>query len=307
MLDFLNDAQAAVGFVESQTSHIEREVNEVERPEIQYQRFVPIDNSANEWIKTVTYYSSDKFGKAKWVNGNADDIPLAGTERSKFETDVHTAAIGYGFSLEELMQAQMLGQNLQADDADASRRAYEEFCDELGLFGDVEKGYEGLLNSSTVTAASAVTGAWATATEDQILEDINTSIRGVANATGYTSMANTLLLPYDKMDFLASNRLGDTQMTILAFLKLNNSYTAMSGRPLEIAAVRRLETAGVGSVNRMMAYNKNPKVVKMHIPMPHKFLRPREMGVMSIVVPGIFRVGGVDWRRPLEARYTDGI
>lgn len=301
------DAQAAVGFVLSQTSHIETAVNAVKRPEIQYQSLVPVDTSAPDFSKSVTYFSSDQFGEAEWVNGNADDIPLAGTERSKFEVNIYTAAIGYGYSFEEIGLAQQMGTNLANDDAMAARRAYEEFVDELALFGDASKGYQGLLNASSVDAASAVTGDWATATEDQILADVNTALLGVATATGYVSMADTLLLPYPKLNHLATTRLGDNDITLLQFLRENNTYTAMTGRPLTIRAVRRLDTAGSGNTNRMMTYRRNPETVRIHIPMPHRFLKPREKGALSVVVPGVFRVGGVNWRLPKEARYTDGI
>src|SRR5690606_33856809 len=63
------DAQAALGFVVSQTSHIEREVNETTYPDIQYPGLIPVDTSGRRVAKSVTYCSSDKFGAAGWING----------------------------------------------------------------------------------------------------------------------------------------------------------------------------------------------------------------------------------------------
>lgn len=303
------DAQQAVGFVLSQTSHIETKVNKVKRPEIQYSRLVPVDTSAGAFSKSVTYFSHDQFGKAEWVNGNAGDVPLSGTERSKFEVQIYTAAIGYGYGFEEIGLAQQLGETLPADDALAARRAYEEFVDELALFGDATKGFEGLLTGSLVPVSAPTHGDWGNParTEDEILQDFNEAILGVATATGYVAMANTVLLPYEKMNLLATSRLGDTSMTILEFIRKNNTYTAMTGQPLAIFAVRRLETAGAGGVTRMVAYNRHPDTLRIHIPMPHRFLQAEKQGVFSVVVPGVFRVGGVNWRLPKEARYVDGI
>ncbi|WP_415719629.1 DUF2184 domain-containing protein [Roseibium alexandrii] len=301
------DAQAALGFVVSQTTHIEREVNETVYPDIQYPALIPVDTSGHPWAQTVTYYSSDKFGKADWINGNASDVPLAGTERAKHQTSVHMAAIGYGWGYEDINHAMMLGINLQADDAVAARRAYEEMVDGVALNGDATKGFQGLINNSGVTAASATNGGWGAATEDQILQDVNDVILAVATDTAYTSMADTLLLPYPKLNFLATNRLGDTQMTILEFLRRNNTYTAMTGQQLTIRAVRGLETAGAGDTNRMIAYRRNPQVLKMHIPMPHRFLPVYQDGPLSWIIPGVFRLGGLDIRRPKEVRYGDGI
>lgn len=303
------DAQAALGFVLSQTSHIETQVNETVYPDIQYQNLIPVDTSANPFARTVTYYSSDKFGEAKWINGNAGDIPLAGTELAKHETSVYTAGIGYGFGWEEIEQASMLGRNLQADDAMAARRAYEEMVDRVALAGDAEKNFEGLIDNSAVTATNATNGAWdgGTTTEDEILADVNAALLAVATDTLYSSMANTLLLPFNKLNTLATTRLGDTQSTILQFLRTNNTYTAMTGQQLEIRGVRGLETAGVGDTARMVAYRKDPQVLKLHIPMPHRFLPAFQKTPLYTEIPGVFRLGGLDIRRPKEVRYSDGI
>ncbi|MBV4507695.1 DUF2184 domain-containing protein [Pseudomonas sp. BW13M1] len=304
----LLDAQAALGFVVSQTSYIERQVNEIVYADIQYPQLIPVDTSAPEWIKTVTYYSADKVGKADWINGNADDIPLASTERSKFETQIHMAGIGYGYGLEEISQAQMLGINLTADDAMAARRAYEEMVDRVALLGDSSKGFSGLFNFPGVTAGTAVTGNWATATADQILADVNTALTVQAQGTLFTAFSDTLLLPYSKFLLLATRKVNDQGLeSILTYLQKNNVYTATTGRPLMIKGLNGLDTAGAGNTARMISYRRDPSVLKMHIPMPHRFLPVYQAGPIRWEVPGIFRLGGVDVRRPAEVRYTDGI
>ncbi|MFU6499138.1 DUF2184 domain-containing protein, partial [Pseudomonas aeruginosa] len=277
-------------------------------PDIQYPQLIPVDTSAPEWIKTVTYYSSDKVGKADWINGNADDIPLASTERSKFETNVHMAGIGYGYGLEEISQAQMLGINLTADDAIAARRAYEEMVDRVALLGDSSKGFSGLFAYPGVTAGSAVTGNWATATADQILADVNTALTLQAQGTLFTSFSNSLLMPYSKFLLVATRKVNENGLeSILTYLQKNNVYTATTGQPLMIRGLNGLDTAGAGGTARMISYRRDPSVLKMHIPMPHRFLPVYQAGPIRWEVPGIFRLGGVDIRRPAEVRYTDGI
>ncbi|WP_346428263.1 DUF2184 domain-containing protein, partial [Pseudomonas aeruginosa] len=304
----LLDAQAALGFVVSQTTYIERQVNEIVYPDIQYPQLIPVDTSAPEWIKTITYYSADKVGKADWINGNADDIPLASTDRSKFETQVHMAGIGYGYGLEEISQAQMLGINLTADDAMAARRAYEEMVDRVALLGDSSKGFSGLFNFPGVTAGTAVTGNWSTATADQILADVNTALTVQAQGTLFTAFSDTLLLPYSKFLLLATRKVNEQGLeSILTYLQRNNVYTAQTGRPLLIKGLNGLDTAGAGGTARMITYRRDPSVLKMHIPMPHRFRPVYQAGPIRWEVPGIFRLGGVDIRRPAEVRYTDGI
>jgi hypothetical protein len=57
----------------------------------------------------------------------------------------------------------------------------------------------------------------------------------------------------------------------------------------------------------MVAYRRNPQVLKLHVPMPHRFLPVYQDGPLNFVVPGVFRLGGLDIRRPKEVRYGDGI
>ena len=303
------DAQAALGFVRSQTTHVESQVNETVYPDIQYPALIPVDTSAHPFAQTVTYYSSDKFGKANWINGNADDIPLAGTELTEYKTSVYTAAIGYGWGWEEVNVAMMLGRNLTADDAMAARRAYEEMVDRVMLYGDATKNFSGLIDYPGVSAASLTNGDWSGTgtTEDMILQDMNDLIMGTAVDTAYTSIADTVLMPHTKMNLLATTRLGDTQSTILEFLRKNNTYTATTGQPLTIRAVRGLATAGVGNTERIIAYRRDPQVLKAHIPMPHRFLPVYQDGPLQYIVPGIGRIGQLQVFRTNMLRYLDGV
>lgn len=303
------DAQAALGFVISQTSHIEQEVNQTSYPEIQYPGLIPVDTSAHPFAKSVTYFSADKAGAAGWINGNADDVPNASSNMTKHETSVYMAGIGYAYGWEEIQHAQMLGINLTADGAMAARRAYEEMVDRIALEGDDTKGFEGLYSNSNVPQAAATNGDWAASgtTEDQILQDVNDALQNVHTNTVTTAMADTLLLPWTRFNLLATTRLGDTRGTILEFLMAHNIYTANTGQPLLIRGMRKLDTAGISDNKRMIAYRRNPQVLKLHIPMPHRFLPVFQAGALRFEVPGVFRLGGLDIRRPKEVVYVDGL
>lgn len=305
----LMDAQAAMAFVLSQTTYIERAVNQIIYPEIQYPGLIPVDTSAPEWIKTVTYFSGDKFGKADWINGNADDIPRAGNERTMYSTAVHTAGIGYGFGLEEISQAQMLGIPLEAEDAAAARRAYEEMVDGVAFRGDAAKGFQGLINNTSVTVVTAPNGNWSspTVTAQQMLGDVNAALMPTFAGTQYTSIADTLLVPFERLQRMAEVVMPNTTKTALQFIQEANVYTQQTGRPLTIRAVYGLLTAGVGNTARLVAYRRAPDVVKMHIPMPHRFLPAYQAGPIRVEVPGIFRLGGVDIRLPASFRYLDSV
>lgn len=302
------DAQAAMGFVIAQASIIEPGVYRTVYPDIQYHDLIPVDTSGSEFATSVTYFSSDQYGKADWINGNADDIPRAGTTRSKFETPVYTAGIGYGYGWEEIGRAQMLGINLPNEDAMAARRASEELVDRVALQGDSSKGFTGLFNASGVTPVAAPTGAWGTATPDQIAADMNAALLNVFNGTNTTSVADTMLLPWSKFLLVSTKKMSDnSDLTILQWFLANNVFTALTGRPLTVRGLRGLDNAGAGGVARLIAYRKDPTVLKLHMPMPHRFLPVYQSGPLRWDVPGVMRLGGLDVRLPKEVVYMDGI
>lgn len=314
--NYIVDAQQALGFVTSQTSHIESTVVEIQYPDIQYPQIIPVDTSANEWAKSITYFSMDKVGVAGWFHHYAKDIHVADSERSKFEVGVEMADIGYRWSLEEIGQAMMIpGLNLSADRASAARRAYEEFVDRVALLGDTDKNFAGIVDYPGITTSMAQvhvgppTGtAWSIKTADEILEDVNAALTGMYADTLQVELADTILLPLRALTLIATKRLNDlSSMTILQFLQQNNVYSFQTGRPLMIRSLRGLETVGTGGTGRMVAYRRDPQVLKMHIPMPHRFLPVWQTGPLVFDVPGIFRLAGLEVRRPGAMRYVDGI
>jgi len=310
------DAQQALGFLRSQTAYIEPQVVEVQYPDIQYPDLIPIDTSAFEWAKSVTYFSSDKVGQAGWFHHYAKDVHVADVVRSKHEVGIEMADIGYRYTLEELGQAMMIpGMNLSAERALAAKRAYEEFVDKIALYGDGGKNFSGVINYPGVTRVDApvTTGdtgnssGWETKTADQMLADVNAILSGVWINSLTVEMANTLLLPLQALNIAATKRIPDTEITVLDFILRKNVYTLQTGQQLMVRGVRGLETAGTGSTGRMVAYRRDPQVLKMHIPMTHRFLPVWQTGPLVFDVPGIFRLGGLEIRRPGAVRYMDGI
>lgn len=317
----LVDAQSALSFLVQQASYIEAEVVRVLYPDIQYPQLIPVDTSANEWSKSVTFFSMDKVGQADWFHHMATDMRLADVARTKFEQGISMAGIGYGYTLEELGQAMLVpGQNLSAERAEAARRAYEEFVDNIALRGDSDRDMEGLINSSDVTKIHAQADGgvtlgntngspdWSDKTGEQIARDVNNALTGIYVESLQTEMADTVLLPVESMTTMANKQYSvASDTTVMEWVKRNNVYTSTTGQPITIRGVRGLETAGDGSTGRMVVYRRDPRVLKMHIPMSHRFLPVWQQGPIRFVVPGIFRLGGLEIRRPGAVRYVDGI
>ena len=295
---FIPDAQAALGFVTHQRSHIEAEVLQVQYPEITYSQMIPVDTSAADYAPSVTFFSQDSQGQAKFINGKADDIPTVNMTENKFEQTVHMAAIAYSFSLEEIGAAQQMGRNLSSDGADAATRASEQLADELAFVGNAQLGTEGIYNTTGIQSVASA-GLFSALTPDQILTEINDLIGGILSATKQIDMPNVCHMPIAVFTDISSRRIPDTNMTILEFLQRSNAYTATTGQQMEFRGTHRLTTS-------LVMYRRDPQVVKMHMPMPLQFIAPQAAG-LEIVVHGMMRIAPPSIRRPGAFRYLTGV
>lgn len=307
------DFQANMAFARKQTAHVEAEVYKQKYPELNYAELIPVDYSADAWAKSITYYSMDSAGKADWVNSNGTDIPLVGTAMREHESAVYTAGIGYDYGYGEINNARRLGIDLTGDKAAAARRAYEQMVYGIALEGDAKKNFEGLYNYTGVPqTAAATTGAgststWSTKTPDQIVEDVSNILIGVHTATKTTEIADTLILPIERLQKISAQRMTDGNMSVLDYIRKSNVYTAETGSPLTIRGKRGLLTKGAGGTARMVAYRRGPDVMKLHIPMEHQFIGEAQQNVLYFKRPGIFRLGGLDIRLKKVVSYVDGI
>lgn len=308
----LADAQQANAvFLVSQATRIEQEVYARVYDEITYPQSVPVDTSGPAEIQSVTYFSSERLGKARWMaQGGASDVPNVEVTREKFEVAIQAAAVGYEITDDELGLARLLGRNLDSEKGQASREAYEEMVEDVAYFGAPEVGFDGgLFNKPGVNTAIAA-GPWAAATPAEILAEFNGMLTGIRTDTRGALMADTVRLPLATLDLLGSRMLNDySTITLLQHILENNVYTRTTGKPLDVRVVNALgDDARTGATNgRMAVYKKDPRVLKLHIPMPYRLYPPHRINAFTWQMPAKFRVGGLDVKHKAGIRYLDGL
>lgn len=312
-IDF-TDAQSALGFVMPAFYNIESTVYKRRYPSFDYASLIPVVTEGSEWARGTLFRSSDAAGKAEFLSGKGFDMPYADVTRDQFMKGFELAGIGYEWSLEELQVAALEGRQLGPEKGEAARAIAEQFLWTTAMVGQAEKGWTGAINDPLVPATTAAatgtgsTSTWSTKTAEQILIDINSALEGIVTSTQEVEMANTILLPFSRWNVLATKPIGDnSDKTIGAFLRENNTYTAETGQPLTIRSLRALNTAGSGGTARMVAYRRDPEVLRFHLPMPHRFLPPFQKSSMTWEVAGILRTGGTEIRLPKAVSYIDGI
>lgn len=302
------DAQQATGFAIPALYRTHSRVFETKYPSFDYAGLVPVNTEGDMWDVGTLVYSGDMAGVANYIGGKGFDIPKASVNFSQGSTGFHLGGVGYELSLQEVNRASKMGVALDGKKANAARKVAEKFIYDRVIRGSTVKNFTGLINNATVPTANAPTGTWSTATPAQILADFNTALNDVYVNSGETASANAVLLPTTKFLALNNTQLSSgSDKSILTFVKENNTYTAITGQPLDIRPSRELATAGASSTARMVAYEKDPDNLEFFLPGMFEFLPAFARSAMSWDVDGIMNVGQLEIYRPKTVSYRDNI
>ena len=305
------------GFVQSQLNYIEPEVYTFKYASIQYPMLMPVDTMAPDWTRGITRYTSDGSGRPKFISAAGRDVPRVELRRAQIDRVVEMAALGYDWTLDELQTSMMLGQNLDSEKARICRFEAEKEIDRIALYGDESLNWDGLINMTDAqipkVEADVVSSSrsWETKDADAIKKDVDRALSGVYVDTLQVERADTIALPVEAWDLLVEKRIPHTDTPLMRYFMDNNIYTMETGLPLRIRTIRGLETAGTQTNTmghgRMIAYCNRSDVLRLHLPMPYRFLPMYQQSSMAWVVDGIFRIGGLEIRLPKCFRYVDGI
>lgn len=309
----VSDAPEALAFLTSQLAYVEAKVYEKKRQPMQYQQLVPVSTEAGEGADSIEYETYDYVGRGKKHSGKASDIPRVDVAIGRKSLSVSTGAIGYDYSMQELRASAMLRRPLPERRANVAMEAYERHLNDVALNGESASNFTGLFNNASVTYGNVVAGAstytaWSKKTPLEILADINTAILTVWNSTQYNEVVDTCVIAPDQFAYIATTPMSSTipDKTILDYIKEHNLSKVNSGVDVQFFPGYGLKGAGAGSTDRFMVYVRKDDRVKMHLPMPIKFLAPQMEG-LNVFVPGEYRYGQVHFYYPKSALYQDGI
>ena len=309
------DAQAAYPFVIAQGRNIETKVYQRRYPTYNYAAHVPVVTEGNAWAIGTTFFTVDTAGEAKFLSGAAADMPFNQATKDMASHDFAMIGSGWEWNLEEVNQASLYGINLNDTKAMSAADKIERILNSIAMSGATEKNWTGFVNNASVSrvdVANDGTGSstfWTAKTVDLILRDINNLIASVRTNTSEVEWADTLRLPPAAFRDIATRRLGagDGMMTLLEYLRKNNIYTAETGQALDIQPIRELATASQDGGGRMIAYRRDPEVLRFHLPMPRRVLLPRQKSIMGWETGIIARTGGTEIRLPGAMAYGDEV
>lgn len=276
-----------------------------------YARLLPVNNTVSAAMGTaLVLQQTDAVGMGRPYSGTGNDIPLVDTTYSEVTLKVKAGVVAYQYSIPEIAAAARAGVALQSDKVDAAVLGFERHMHKVAFSGEPETGLFGLFNQPNVDIIAASTG-WATATPDEILEDIANAV-GIAQDDAELNgdmgnMPNTILIPSALFRVLNTRRLSDhSDTTLLSFIRDNNLLTASGIPNVAIEALPELNTAGPGGNARVVIYRRDPGAIEMLIPQELQFLAPQPSG-LDIYVPGHYLYAGIWLKRRKSLVYVDGV
>ena len=275
--------------------------------ELKARQLIPVSFEAGPGAESITYSQYDQLGVAKLIANYANDLPRADIKGKQFTAPVRSLGASYGYNLQDIRAAKLVGKPLEQRRANAAKRAILQLENSILFFGDTDHGLMGFLNNPNVPTVSIPadgTGAvtqWSMKTPDQILRDLNLIANTPFNTTKGIEQTSTLLLPLAQFNYIASTpRSAISDVTILEFFLKNNPFVE------EVEWVNELVGLGASGTDRAVAYDRDQDKLTAEIPQDFEQLPVQEEG-LEFKIPCHSRVGGVLTYYPLSIVYCDGI
>ena len=274
---------------------------ETQYADIKYQSVLPISTEVAPGSDSYTYRIFDAQGSMKMIADKGSDLPRADVLRKEVTLPVRSLGASFGYTIQETRAAaQVPGMNLEQRRANAVRRAYEEKVQDVAFFGDAPSGMTGFFNSSNVD--KIVPNKWFdTATTDEMLEILNEAATRIVNGSNQKETPNTLLVPYDSVYRIISTTARSTtsDTTVMEFFLRTNPFIRSIEPINELSASK-----SVLSKDTIIAYDRSPEKLQLHIPQTLEFLPPVRTN-LEFTIASHARIGGTAIYYPKSVLYIE--
>lgn len=271
-----------------------------------------IETNIDPGATLTSYRVTDRRGVGGFLSNFGGDVPTVGSSVKKIPVSMHVAGIGGIVTREDIRNYNYsYGPGLDTEFTTVMREGCEDHVEGVTFYGQPELGIEPFLDNSGVTTVTAVDPGsgteWVNKTADQIIFDVQDAIGDVWADSIQVHLPGVVLLPSAQFSLISTTRLAQgVDNTILKYLRMNNLYTELTGRELDIRPLPYLKGAGVAAVDRMIVYTVDDRIHKMPFPIPFTLLQPQLEG-FKIKFYAEYKFGGIHFRWPGSALYVDGI
>ncbi len=297
------DANEGV-FFERQLESVEERFYEKKLRELKWRRLLPISNRDGPGAQTITYYFYTKFGAAKIIANPTDDLPRVDVAADRHTAQVRVVGASFGFSTQEIRNAQFAQFPLEIQRAGAARRAMNEKMSDVAWNGDSVYGLVGVLDNVNVPDTQVAVAAggggsrvWGVdKTPLEVVSDVGDRLTSIQQTTQEIHAADTLLLPIDKLQFIRRTPMEQNHPTMTIANWIGNPENGFGLSQIE--ALPELTGTGTGSTDQGLVYENDDEVLEVRVPMEMQTLPPERRN-LQFWVPTEAEIAGVAIRYPL--------
>lgn len=303
------DATGLNAFFGNELEQIRPQLYEKKYPQFKGRILVPVTNDIHPGAMSITERGVDEVGEAEFITDLGDDAPQVEVVKDQEDTYyMRMLGLKYGWTLQELRNAQFAGRSLDTSKAFACRRGIERFIDKGLLLtqsvgGRTLYGLFGLSGSvAPLTYAYPLVGD----VKDQSAEDLFRMLMNFASyvpaQTKEIETVDTLVMSPTLKFHLQNTNMGDANRSSV----LKYFFESQD-------AIKSVETShylenggghgGAGGTSRLMCYRKDKEVLEGLV---NEFEQlPTEWKGMRSETLCIARVGGVKVRLPKAIAQLD--
>lgn len=309
-----NDLEAnaqAIGYLTNNLQAIQAAVEETLYLDFRLNELVPIVTNVPEGATTYAYKVLDRFGKGKFIDSSGHNANNAGVSMRLVPYSLAYGGIIPEWTIEDIRRCAFGGIALDTESIKSATEGCMNHIEEVGLSGDSDYGFTGLINNASIPTTpagklfTAMTdlemAAFITTNVSKIIQDTN-EIFGRVVKTGMT-----IYLPIKQYDIITTKTLGtNVDKTVWEFVRMQNPWTYRTGNPLELRSVAELAAAGAASADRALFGFNDPKVMEMAMPISPRVLKTLET-MYGAAAPMEYKISGLNVKHPKACLYVDGI
>lgn len=275
----------------------------------------PTSTSGGGGAEAVVWRELHGAGEMRPIAAGAKDIPMIEASSEPRTAYISPHAIGFGWSLSEMLRAGRDGQSLDGIKGLLARRAYAERVEELAIIGDASLKIGGLLRSvipsqripTSATDATPLIPDSSSVTADQLLTALNAFIGALATDANevYQPQGKTLVVTPRLFRVLNTTFLSSTNPSVSIRQRLELTWGIAIKQSVKLYGVAAAKT-GLGSdiasaYSFMMLLDMSPLAFQHHIPSPFEMFPVQQLG-FNYVVPCYAEIGDVAVYQPKACR-----
>lgn len=306
----MNDADGAIFFAR-ELEHIKAQALDTKYAELPYRRVLVVSNEAGEGADFITQTVFDQTGIAKIIGAYSKDLPRADVGGKEFGVPVRESGISFAFTIMEIAKAQRAGKPLQARKLQAAIRATEQLQNDVAFFGDATYGLIGLFTHPNIPETAAPSGVWASATPDQILDDLFNATDDIFTDSFMIEKPKKLYMDPANYKLIARTPRSATATSDKSILEYFVEKSMFIGsvedvEPLNECSAAVRNAKGLSNENVLITGDFSAENITFEEPSPLKFLPEQRQG-LEILIPGTSSFAGVLVNFPLAFSIYTGI